>query len=212
MNNPSKYPWLDGIAVALEYPGAATAGRCLEAAQTLPEGQAAMANALTALGNWLAQAAHGTDEEWYGRLFDLSPVCTLNIGYHLFGEQYERGAFLAGLVAEHRRAGLAPPDDLPDHLPTLLRLLGRLEDAQDASLMVSHALLPALDRMRADLRSSEAPWVAVLEAMPGFLESTFDVVGIPQDQYPTREKTFLGQRELPIGSMSLGKRRGRAHA
>ena len=36
-------------------------------------------------------------QESYTQIFDLNPVCTLEAGYHLFGENYKRGLFLANL-------------------------------------------------------------------------------------------------------------------
>ncbi len=201
--------WLVDLGAALEYPSVDTQQRCRLAAEALVGEHDELAETLTTLADWLSNAARGESEEWYSRLFDLSPVCTLNIGYHLFGEQYERGAFLAGLVSEHRDAGLEPPADLPDHLPAVLRLLHHLGSAEDAEILVSHAVLPALDRMLSDLKESEAPWIAVLKAIPATLESAFDTVGIAEDMYPTREKTFLGQRELPVGSLSMSQPRRR---
>lgn len=206
-----QHPWLDDLATALEYPSGTTALRCAEATRTLPEKYSVMHKALTDLEHWLNRAAHGQAEEWYSRIFDLNPDCTLNIGYHLFGEQYERGAFLAGLVGEHRRVGLEIPDDLPDYLPSILRLLARVEELEDAQTLVSHAMLPALHRMQADLAKSEAPWVPLLTALPEVLETTFDTVGIPEDMYPARDKTFLGQRELPVGSATPDSPRRRRH-
>ncbi len=213
MTSKTTCEWLTELAAALEYPGSDTAQRCRQAAKHLAQDHAELANALRTLADWLSEATRGRAEEWYSQLFDLSPVCTLNLGYHLFGEQYERGAFLAGLVSEHRNAGLEPPSDLPDHLPAVLRLLGHLDSDEDAVVLVSHAVLPALSRMLNDLKDSDAPWGAVLQALPATLEATFATVGISEDMYPTREKTFLGQRELPIGSLSMSQpKRRRGHA
>ena len=207
--NKAACAWLTELAVVLEYPDASTEQRCKQAAEMLAKDYADISKALSTLADWLSNAERGEAEEWYSRMFDLSPVCTLNIGYHLFGEQYERGAFLAGLVSEHRDAGLELPADLPDHLPAVLRLLGHLDKVEDAADLVSHAVLPALARMLGDLSDSKAPWVAVLQALPAVLESVFDTVGISEEKYPTREKTFLGQRKLPIESLSMSQPRRR---
>ncbi len=62
-------------------------------------------------------------EELYTTTFDLNPVATLEVGWHLWGEQYERGRFLAdlrGLQAEH---GIPNDVELPDHLTVLLPTL-----------------------------------------------------------------------------------------
>ena len=50
-------------------------------------------------------------QECYTRIFDLNPVCTLEVGYHLFGENYKRGLFLANLSEtekSHEVALVAP--------------------------------------------------------------------------------------------------------
>ncbi|HEU4390292.1 MAG TPA: hypothetical protein VFV34_20990, partial [Blastocatellia bacterium] len=61
-------------------------------------------------------------QELYTRTFDLNPVCTLDIGYHLFGENYKRGELLARLRETEAPFDLGQATQLPDHLPVLLRL------------------------------------------------------------------------------------------
>src|SRR5512141_850482 len=62
-------------------------------------------------------------QELYTRTFDLNPVCGLDIGYHLFGENYKRGVFLANLRETEEPFELGQGHQLPDYLPVLLRLL-----------------------------------------------------------------------------------------
>ncbi len=59
-------------------------------------------------------------QELYTNTFDLNPVATLEIGWHLWGEQYERGRFLADLRALQERLGIDAGCELPDHLTVLL--------------------------------------------------------------------------------------------
>lgn len=198
---------LDAIARALEYPRAETSSLCVAGASLVPGDHGAMTQALEKLAGWLNVTPRGKAEEWYSQIFDLSPVCTLNIGYHLFGEQYERGAFLAGLVAEHRDAGLELPADLPDFLPTVLRLVGRVQSEADAQVLCSHALLPALDRMGDALTESDAPWAAVLAALPALIEHLFEVRSIPKEDYPSQDQKFMGKR-LAVTESGLNRRRG----
>ncbi len=71
-------------------------------------------------------------EELYTRTFDLNPVCALEIGWHLFGEDYERGAFLVRMRDQLRRARArrghrtARPPDLG------ARRFGRMEATEAA--------------------------------------------------------------------------------
>jgi len=89
-------------------------------------------------------------QELFIQTFDLNPDCALDIGWHIFGEQYERGEFLVKLRGEMRRFGLAESAELPDHLTHVLPLVVRMEEGEAAEFIASF-LLPALDRMIAAL-------------------------------------------------------------
>ena len=65
--------------------------------------------------------------ELYLRTFDVQAITTLDIGYVLFGEDYKRGALLAGLSAEHKKVSNDCGIELADHLPNVLRLLPKME-------------------------------------------------------------------------------------
>jgi nitrate reductase delta subunit len=70
---------------------------------------------------------HGL-EELYTTTFDLNPVATLEIGWHLWGEQYERGRFLADLRGIQERIGITEATELPDHLTLLLPTIAVTDD------------------------------------------------------------------------------------
>ena len=65
-------------------------------------------------------------EELYTHTFDLSPVCSLEVGWHLFGENYSRGEFLVEMRQELRRAGIEESGELPDHLSHVLGAVARI--------------------------------------------------------------------------------------
>jgi nitrate reductase delta subunit len=52
-------------------------------------------------------------EEFYTRTFDINPVSALEIGWHLYGEQYERGAFLVKMRELSRTLGVEESTSLP---------------------------------------------------------------------------------------------------
>lgn len=160
---------LDSVAASLEYPAVSTAGPARRAAERVAGDHIALARALWDLAVFLERAEPGEAEERYTALFDLNPVCTLHVGYHLFGENYPRGALLVGLRMELRRVGLDDTADLPDFLPTLLRLLGRVDEAQDRAILLESVLLPGLGRMVDELGDSRGAWADVLRALPEVL-------------------------------------------
>ena len=161
---------LDVVAAALDYPSGSSARGALEGAALAEDVAPEMSAALLRLSGWLSSAAPGGAEERYSGLFDLSPVCTLHLGYHLFGESYQRGALLSGLVAEMRKAGVALRDgELSDYLPAVLRLLASLPPGEDRETLVDALLLPGLTRMTEALKDADSPWADVLRALPSFL-------------------------------------------
>lgn len=161
----SREAW-DAVARALDYPGPGSSEEARRAAR-LSSAAPALSGALEDLAAHLESAAPGEAEERYTSLFDLSPVCTLHAGWHLLGESYERGALLAGLAGELRAAQVDPGVELPDFLPTLLRLLGALGEGEMRETLVDDVLRPALGRMSAALAESPAAWARVVRSLAG---------------------------------------------
>lgn len=110
-------------------------------------------------------------EELYTRTFDVNPVCSLETGWHLFGEDYNRGAFLVRLRGLLREHGVEESTELPDHLETVLRLLDAMEE-KEASALAREFVLPAVAKMRAALAGSNNPYGAVLEEIERVLRAS----------------------------------------
>jgi len=171
--------FLDLLASCLEYPDPEAAARARAAASGLASREPELSTALFGLAVFLERSEPGEAEERYTALFDMNPVCTLHVGYHVFGDSYPRGELLAALLAELRAAGIPTNGELPDFLPTLLRLLGRLADGEDRRSLRQLALVPALRRMRDLLAASKDPWSRLLRALPAALAEEGDPVEAP---------------------------------
>lgn len=104
-------------------------------------------------------------QEIYTQTFDLNPVCTLDIGYHLFGENYKRGLFLAKLRETEAQYGLPEEGQLPDYLPIVLRLLGQPLPDDLRSEMIGECLLPALGKMLESLKDKNNPYTDLLRTI-----------------------------------------------
>lgn len=114
-------------------------------------------------------------QELYTRTFDLNPACALEIGYHLFGENYKRGEFLAHLRETEAPFDLGQQHQLPDYLPVLLRLLTKLEDQELRTSLIADCLIPAIDKMFATFKDGTHPYRRLLEAVQSTLKSEPDV-------------------------------------
>jgi nitrate reductase delta subunit len=107
-------------------------------------------------------------QELFVATFDFNPACTLEVGWHLFGENYERGAFLVKMRQVLTRVGVSDGGELPDHLGTVLRALGRMP-ADEAAEFAEACLLPALAKMQTHLAGKSNPFESLLEAIAGLV-------------------------------------------
>jgi nitrate reductase delta subunit len=103
-------------------------------------------------------------EELYTQTFDLNPVCSLEVGWHLFGENYSRGEFLVTMRQLLRRDGLPESTELPDHLTHVLPVVARM-GWQEADRFLVTYVLPALEKMLAGLGQKDSPYAYLLEAV-----------------------------------------------
>ncbi len=167
---------IPGIAALLRYPD--------ERAQALA---ASVADAAMATGHpcqehleAFALVAQGLElrelQELYTRGFDLNPDCSLDLGWHLFGETYQRGQFLAMMRHHLHEHGIDECKNLPDHLPGLLELGMKLE-RQDAMDLVDDCILPALEKIIP--AHKESAYLHVLQAL--YLIFTFERLIKPDD-------------------------------
>lgn len=115
-------------------------------------------------------------QERYVDTFDLKPACVLDVGWHLFGDTAERGAFLSRLREDLAHAGVEEGSDLPDHLPTLLRLIPREDD--EAASALANLIAPIVTRLRDVLVAEGNPFGDVLETVAHLLAARTDVVGV----------------------------------
>lgn len=103
-------------------------------------------------------------EELYTRTLDLNPPAAPYIGFQIWGESYQRGAFLSTLNRALLETGVDLEGELPDHLIPVLRYLGR---APAPLPELAEALGPALQRMLSALRKADPanPYVDLYEAV-----------------------------------------------
>jgi nitrate reductase delta subunit len=111
-------------------------------------------------------------EEAYTAAFEINPACALEIGWQLFGEDYDRGLLLVRLRQELRAHGLPESTELPDHLTHVLPLIGAMSE-DEAQRFVEACVIPAVVKMRDAFAESENPYGAVLRALTLVLQSVW---------------------------------------
>lgn len=103
-------------------------------------------------------------EELYTRTFDINPLCSLEAGWQLYGENYERGRFLVTMRQQLRRFELAESAELPDHLTQVLMVLARMTPTE-AAQFAAQLVLPAVEKMLAGLQGKGNPYEFLLQAL-----------------------------------------------
>ncbi len=167
---------LELLAGALRYPDDGYAKRVERCFETLC---ASEPEAASLLGEFLGHARARSVEELqalFTATFDLDPVCSLEVGWQLYGERYERGRFLVQMRGELRRLGVVESAELPDHLTHALLALERMEPEEGAGF-VRACLGPALGKMRAGLEGKSNPFETVLTAIARVLDRRYPPTG-----------------------------------
>lgn len=168
MSIPLTDSLLRAFADLLDYPTShihQQVDACLSELQAIPEA----APALETFRRGIEQLPLERLQELYTVTFDMQPLCYPYIGYHLFGESYKRGAFMAQLNETYHAHDFCPQQELPDHLPVALRYLG-LEAARReedfGSALIVEVILPALTKMcQAFNQQTENPYASLLSAL-----------------------------------------------
>ncbi len=132
-------------------------------------------------------------QELFTRTFDMNPVCSLELGWHLFGENYERGLLLVRMREELRRFEIKESSELPDHLTHALELLGRMDRDTGADFAAA-CVLPALKKMLEAIRSKENPFEFIVLAVQTFLHAQFPEIPLIGEKTEPLLKVLLPQQ------------------
>ncbi len=167
---------LTSFADLLSYPNSSIRARAEECRVQLQESHPEAAAALESFLHGLRQCDFERLKELYTVTFDVQPVCYPYIGYHLFGESYKRGAFMAQLNEAYRACGFSAGQELPDHLSVALRFLGldaTNREGEFCQALLNSGLIPALEKMlRTFGAQSENPYFWLLITLQRFLVQT----------------------------------------
>ena len=160
------------LADLLRYPGEDYLPHLADCARVLAPVEPEAARMLEDLAARLEGQTVEQMQELFIQTFDLSPVCSLELGWHLFGENYDRGTLLVKMRQELRRYGLPESEELSDHLTHALALLSRMEPER-AEEFAAACVLPALAKMLEALAGKENPMENIVQAIARVLRSRY---------------------------------------
>ncbi len=125
---------------------------------------------ISEFGEFVEQCGPYELEETYTRTFDVNPSCALEIGWHLFGEDYMRGQFLVRMREELAKYGITESGELPDHLTHVLPVLALMPE-EEAHQFAHACVFPALYKMQTSLEKSESPYRHLIRCLVLLLET-----------------------------------------
>jgi nitrate reductase molybdenum cofactor assembly chaperone NarJ/NarW len=170
----------DALAAVLSYPAEDYLARVDVAVLAAPS---AIEPTLQEVARELAGKSTVELQELFTVTFDLNPVCSLELGWHIFGENYDRGLLLAKLRALLRAHRIVESGELPDHLAHALRLIACMQPEEQHDFAAA-IVLPALGKMLDAIRGKQNPYEKVLGAIKTQLRSLCPevVIFIPQQE------------------------------
>ncbi len=164
----------DILADAFDYPASGWLERLVSACAALPQGS--VRNGVTAFLTRIEPLSTSEREEIFTRTFDLNPLVPAYVGYVIYGDNYQRGEFMAKLKRAQDAVGVDAKGELPDHLRSVLRYLARADTPLPALLAILH---PAVKKISKSLVTFDAqsPYRGLLETT----ERAVARLGVPLD-------------------------------
>ena len=160
---------LDAFARLLAYPDQHTA-QAAELLYIVLAGELDDAAAeISKFGSFMERSDAWQVEEAFTRTFDINPACALEVGWHLFGEEYARGMFLVRMREELRKYNLPESAELTDHIVHVLAVVAAMPD-DEAARFVTACVQPAIEKMNSAIAHMETPYRHVIASLAAVVE------------------------------------------
>lgn len=109
---------------------------------------------LQIFSNYINTCDEDAREELYTKTFDVQPICYLDLGYVIFGEDYKRGAFLLHMQNEQKKLKNDCGTDLSDNICNVLILLSKHKNKHFINELATQIIIPATKKMIAEFESA----------------------------------------------------------
>jgi len=142
------------FAKLLKYPSEDYSERAKECLEMLKANYPEAAAEITPYIDYVCSHSQDEIEELYTKTFDVQPICYLDLGYVIFGEDYKRGAFLLHMQEEQLRAGNTCGTDLPDNISNMLVLYSKSNDQELLDELAIKILIPGIEKMISEFKQA----------------------------------------------------------
>jgi nitrate reductase assembly molybdenum cofactor insertion protein NarJ len=159
-------------AELLSYPGEGRGDRICSRIDQIGEAEPSLRDELRPLFDYASAHSESDLEEVFTRTFDSNAERALEVGWHLHGENYARGAFMVRMRGLLRDLRVEESSELPDHLSHVLSVLA-LADPQLSRALASTVVAPALVKIAAGFPDTGNPYLGVVTSLKKFIDGGF---------------------------------------
>ena len=172
------------FALLLSYPGDHVKEQAVACAARMTGISPEAATSLQSFLDFIETNDFSRIEEVFTGTFDLQSLCHPYVGYQLCGESQQRTMFMIKLQELYQQYDFVSGNELPDHLAEVLRFVGSISDQDCRQEIIRDGILPALGKITQGIESDNHPYVALLNALQGFLTETAtpDTERLPDDR------------------------------
>lgn len=163
---------LDAFSDLLRYPGEGRSEKLPDWIQEIRVGAPAIENELEALREYSASHDESDLEEVFVRTFENNKERALELGWHLHGENYARGTFMARMRGILRDLKIEESVELPDHVSHLLSVVSHAEPDL-AKALARQVVSPALTKIEAGFTQKDNPYYGVIVGLHNYIDDHF---------------------------------------
>lgn len=149
-----KYNHYIVFANLLRYPGKDYTVKAQECLNMLQKNYPEAAEEIRPFADYISSHSEDEREELYTKTFDVQPICYLDLGYVLFGEDYKRGAFLLHMQEEQLKANNDCGTDLSDNISNILTLYTKTDNQALLDELAVKILIPGLEKMIGEFKQA----------------------------------------------------------
>jgi len=158
-----------GWSELLRYPAGRAAPRLREQVSVICTAAPGRADDLQPLVDYIDEHHDTALEEVFTRTFDSNAERALEVGWHLYGENYARGVFMVRMRGLLRQLGVTESSELPDHISHVLQVLARA-DRKVSTALAGGIVAPALAKILDGFGDRNNPYFGVVRGLKQFID------------------------------------------
>ncbi len=149
-----KYNHYIAFADLLRYPSSDYPEKANKCMAMLKERYPEAALEIEPFVNYMLSHTEDEREELYTKTFDVQPICYLDLGYVIFGEDYKRGAFLLHMQEEQLKEANDCGTDLSDNISNMLTLYTKSDNRALLDELSVKILIPGVEKMISEFKQA----------------------------------------------------------